>query len=710
VGVIELKTSDGGDRLMLLEHPAKVESFQVFPGELREELNRYFTDHPDLCASSVEALACYIYNQKCVVQEVVHPAGEVEVLGPQQPDLQLAGFDPVRLMIQAKVWFDQVSAELQQIGGDWQSWMIGVFGCVDRDERTNETRNWTVQAFQIGKLSTWSLQVEGELGTRSRSQTFSVLSDPRETDSAGGGSLREEESLLKSYLVFNQRTQRTLQLLKHLYGLGLRSVQEYGTWCMNHGLARTVLKTVQQRRQELDLVGEDGEAAVSSGSERFRASVLRICDNDAEEEDLRTEYLKKIHSAFAGGLAGGARRAFTELLLHIEQHANLFSTRTAIPSVGPRTGNTFVEALAELARCHRSWILPLSEWKPDVYNPLLQFSSLLRHLVVRYSVPTFMDVAWFHGRGKRGQKHREWFLHIAQGQNIRTAEIPVSYTKSMAHNFLLAPGNYSIEFALRWGQIIGQGGNQEIVEAINETFLGESFENEMFWSTVIKFLVNQSMLDPDCIGPIIDFIYNQKYVQREVYKPGGGKQMQPPVEPNFSVKGRSFEKLLDQMEEWHASLAEDQKIPKVRWRKSPVKNFSYDEPDEEEGGCLHWTISELLNREEMAAEGRKLHHCVASYAAKCKAGKSSVWSLQVRIQNRRIRLATIAIDPRNKRVTQLRGKFNYRPSTYGGSKKQQSRMDEEYMKYMNKAGDVLDMWVRKEGLGCSNGDLLSWIY
>lgn len=681
-----------------------------FPDEIRIACERFVERNPFLNASSVEALAIYFYNQKCVLQELVHPAGDVERLGPAQPEFDLAGCDPVRLIYLAKVWFDQLVGDLERITGDWESWMPGVFSCVDRDDRIDETLNWTVQSFQGAPLSTWSLQVEGGVRSKSRGLTFAVINEPNPVEHKEVGALQEEGLLLKSYRTFCQRTQRTLQLLRHLDELGLRSVQEYVTWCRDRGVSHAVLKTVQQRRQEVALRRQRGDVSTTSGSERFRNSVERICAGEATETDLRTEYLRTISNAFAGGLAGGARRAYTELLLHAEQHANLFLVRPAIPEEGTRSGNTFVEALAELARCHRKWIRPLSEWKPDAYNPRRQFGSLVRHLVVQYEMPSFMDVGWLQGRGKRGQLHREWFLHISSGQNIRTANIPTSFSKSMAHRFLQAPSAYSIEKALRWGQILGQGGNQEMVEAINGTFLGESFENEPFWSTVIKYLIGQSMLDPDSVGPIIDYIQNLKYVAREIANPGGGKQIHTPAEPNFSVKGRSFGKLLDHMEEWHQSLAKNSNIPQVRWRKSPVRNFVYDELNEKEGEVYHWTITELSNRDEMAAEGRKLHHCVASYAPKCKAGKSSIWSLQVRQQNRRTLLGTIAIDPRNKRVTQLRGKYNFKPSTYGGRSKTQSRLDEEYMRYLDRAGVILDMWVRREGLGCSNGDLLSWIY
>ena len=135
-------------------------------------------------------------------------------------------------------------------------------------------------------------------------------------------------------------------------------------------------------------------------------------------------------------------------------HPNLFSLQPAIPGLGPQTGNTFVEGLAELARHYRHWMRPLSDWQPDAHNPRHQFTSLARHLVARYDIPAFMDAAWFQGRSAQAYQRQSWFLHMAAGRNIRTADIPVAFSKGMAHHFLQAPPHYTIEEALRWGQII----------------------------------------------------------------------------------------------------------------------------------------------------------------------------------------------------------------------------------------------------------------
>ena len=77
------------------------------------------------------------------------------------------------------------------------------------------------------------------------------------------------------------------------------------------------------------------------------------------------------------------------------------------------------------------------------------------------------------------------------------------------------------------------GGNKPLARAVNGTRLATAFENEDFWGTVIHFFVNHPMLDPDQVGPVVDYVYNQKYVPQEAAMPEGGVAQGEPPQPNF---------------------------------------------------------------------------------------------------------------------------------------------------------------------------------
>ena len=63
----------------------------------------------------------------------------------------------------------------------------------------------------------------------------------------------------------------------------------------------------------------------------------------------------------------------------------------------------------------------------------------------------------------------------------------------------------------------------------------------------------------------------------------------------------------------------------------------------------------------MHIEGQAMHHCVYSYASRCRRGETTIWSLRLRINGEEKRMATIEVDPRRRSIIQARAKCNFRP-------------------------------------------------
>ena len=309
-----------------------------------------------------------------------------------------------------------------------------------------------------------------------------------------------------------------------------------------------------------------------------------------------------------------------------------------------------------------------------------------------------MDSVWFRGNSDDAAQQQGWFLHVGGGGNIRTAATPVRLTKKMAHCFLQAPDGYSVEEALRWGQILGRGGDQKLVEAVVGSRLGESFEHEEFWETVIHWLVANPMLDPEWIGPIVDFIHEQKYAPQEIAIPGGGIEHRDPLQPNFSMKSRSVLKLLSQVEKWHDQLAREKRIPATQWERSGIGELTFSER-EEEGEQLTWSIREILNVRELNAEGRAMHHCVRSYANSCRKGKTAIFSLQLTdAEGASTRLVTVAVNPTTRRLSQVRGRYNARPNGSFEHGQKRRGMGPDYRTYLRRSRAILHRWVEREEL------------
>lgn len=508
------------------------------------------------------------------------------------------------------------------------------------------------------------------------------------------------------------------QLNRHIRALGLTSAGEYKDWCRKRGLSTGLLKSGPQRDKERGVAqrmqGQAAQVRMKQHTRRPQNTIVRIYRREIQKGGLGADYLQKIRTLFAAFEDDTVpRRALLDLLLHVERYAsNLFRTDPAIPHLGSRWGNTYLDGLSALVCRQSDWIRTIEAWKPASHNPRRQFSSLARHLLCQYDVPVFMDAAWMGGNTDAVQRQQDWFQHVGSGGNIRTADIPVHLTKMMAHRFLQTPDDISIEHAFRRAQVVGQEGSKSLANAVIHSRLGISFEHEDFWSSVIQFLVHQPMLDPACVGPIADYIHNQKYIPEEIIQPGGIVIHGDPPQADFSMKGRSITRILQQIETWHEQLAEavydpddptedharKGRVRYIQWENSGFRELSYHENKKKSEDRLHWTIQELLSNRELTAEGKEMHHCVASYAKNCRSGNTSIWSLRVREPGRiQQTILTIAVDNRTRSITQIRGRYNILP---GGKTrdKHQGDLGSWYQNTLSRSPGILQRWIDQEGL------------
>src|SRR5687768_71293 len=124
------------------------------------------------------------------------------------------------------------------------------------------------------------------------------------------------------------------------------------------------------------------------------------------------------------------------------------------------------------------------------------------------------------------------------------------------------------------------------------------------------------MLDPQQVRPIIDFLFDQRFVPGPGRIVNGVHELDDIPQPNLSMKGRTVESVLRQMAQWHRQLA---RVPEPsakvaqRWPASGIPGYSRVEGTP--GNQRMFTAVELLDADELRAEGRAMNHCVASYAA-----------------------------------------------------------------------------------------------
>jgi hypothetical protein len=469
---------------------------------------------------------------------------------------------------------------------------------------------------------------------------------------------------------------------RHLGRLGLRAFSDYQKWCRAHRFAATSDKSPYDLEEELEALAADQRRAARHA--RLHANPRKLieaaCAGDIDPAEITRPQLQAFClSIHRSPRDAAARQSLCALLLKVKAEADFLLE--GINFMGRSYG--YVDALIRINERRWQWVAPLDSWRPASHNGRRQFSSLVRHLLARYPVPAFMDQAWF--RAEPGaERYREWFAQLGAGKNIRTLETPIPMSKLMAHHFLSAPDDYSIEAAIRWGQVHALGGGSRLTGALLGTRIGQDFANDEFWTSVIRFFVANPMLDRRHVGPVVDYLHAQKFEVREVMVGPGRVEVQLPPQPGLTMRGRTAETLLAQVERWHRELGRVSVADQLYFRRSGIKELALKAGKD---GESEWRIRELLSGAELLAEGRVMKHCVASYAHSCADGRCSIWAMELITEAGKEKRQTIEVT-RDRMIVQCRGKQNRLPSA--------AELD-VVKKWAGMAGLILSPYVRAAG-------------
>lgn len=447
-----------------------------------------------------------------------------------------------------------------------------------------------------------------------------------------------------------------VRVAKHIERLGLHGATDYADWCRARGFRTSLQKSWAELDQEWCAYG--GELAMARARTRKDRNpqelVAGVCAGKVSAADIaRPRWRALAERIERARLSARERRALRKLVEGVQRRGDLLLAEGAFGD----ERYPFVDGLLTLCRRYRSWIRTPREWRARSHNARRQFASLSRYLVSRYPVPAFLDAAWLR-RDDDAERYREWFLRIGAGENLRHADAPIPLTNRIVHHFLRAPEHYSVEQALRWGQIHALGGDRVLVQAVVATRLGARFEHEEFWADVLGFFVRNPQLDRVHVGPVVDYLHDQRFVAQDVFVARGVRRRLPPPQPNLSMKGRSAPALLRQVERWHRSLARGSSG--TGWERSGIGELDF-ETGVRGKNLRVWRIRELLSSAELRREGAVMRHCVASYAGSCAAGSCSIWTLELWSFDGVQKRQTIEVSP-NRVIVQCRGRFNKPPN------------------------------------------------
>lgn len=462
-------------------------------------------------------------------------------------------------------------------------------------------------------------------------------------------------------------------LLNHISGLGLDSVESYRDWCAENGFSKRLNKHWKVRSRESYFASQE------AANQRLRQKKLEtrkplailegICDGRVTETDVTQAHLKRFCAAIHNKQAPNHERqvnraALKRLVTHLVSCRTKFLDKTPVHAgPGRQEGDTYLEAIALIASHSSSWLRTIEEWKPTTRNTQRQFASLLRHLFAKFDdLPLFFDKVWFTHRGKAAAESRRWYLHVGRGKSIRECDLPIPCTKKMAHHFMQAPADVTVSQAIRWGQVHALGGDERLTRAVFGSRLANAFDHDDFWSTVLGWFIANPMLDRAHCGPIIDYLYHQRFVPERVFIGPGQNEETAAPQPQLSMRGRTPETLLRQVNQWHGRLATSNTHQVRQWQPCGIREFEFTEGSEQGRNLKVWTVRELLGSKALVAEGRQMKHCVATYASSCVRGACSIWTMEVESFQSVTKALTLEVRNNSLTICQARGKANRLPT------------------------------------------------
>jgi len=284
------------------------------------------------------------------------------------------------------------------------------------------------------------------------------------------------------------------------------------------------------------------------------------------------------------------------------------------------------------------------------------FAEIIRN------IPVFI---WWHLDS--GYLRREMINHLAEGNNIRKLENTYGpcIGKRMAHIFHnLAPGECLVTNCVLYSFVKSLGGDLRLTEML-QRFIGfdfNTFQNMPhfeLWKKIIMKLVDWNI--SDLLGDH-EMLMLLSYLQHRIDE-----------EPNFSIKGRTLNVLLDSAETWQE---ENRRLSRTRitsWKGDTYQEWNLFEDNR------WYAIFQLNSSLKLEKESAEMHHCVRSYAYSCSLGNCSIWSLRQKNEANWESLATIEIV--TKKIVQVKARFNQKPA----------------IRYLN----MIKEWANREGISYS---------
>lgn len=268
-----------------------------------------------------------------------------------------------------------------------------------------------------------------------------------------------------------------------------------------------------------------------------------------------------------------------------------------------------------------------------------QTLELVRHVLQKYPVPSFMNYIWedevkTNEHAKNGKivkvklsgkwpEYEMWYVCIATGGSLHKEYFKdKGFTKKETHTFLNCRFDLTIPQALVFAVAKASGGKDGNALRVARSKLVIYPFNE-FWKHVIRFFAQEDELTVNQIDDLIDYLQHKR-----TEPPAGEIGIRHESLSTFTIAGMGYtvESLTKKMKDWHYDLRRIKAIGNETWDGISVPDQTYVRTSQK-GKKSNWFFKQIRTAKELQQEGNAQRHCVYSYKQRCISGDISIWSL-----------------------------------------------------------------------------------
>lgn len=266
-------------------------------------------------------------------------------------------------------------------------------------------------------------------------------------------------------------------------------------------------------------------------------------------------------------------------------------------------------------------------WKPCSFKKERQYKEFFKSFIYKYYVPeVLLDSYLLHKEDNRRnylgptfQWANKWLYDLITGGSFYKKNKDI-FTKAEAHCFLNSKLKYkddqSIFNVYYEAKCEARGFDLNFKNMIVGVF-SEKFGNPLIADKDKTRIINEFI---DFLGRNKDYGFTRNSVAdiADYIRYCFGSNA------TFSFAGRTVGSVMNLSNEWHAE-AQRQRVIKTlgvqEWEGLPFNDFSF------ENNQYSYNITQLCSAKDLLNEGRKMHHCVSSYASSASSGHCGIFNV-----------------------------------------------------------------------------------